>query len=45
MNKEKWQEAVTVWTKVKDQAEIDLAQANLYLDAINKHLNKETERE
>lgn len=41
MNREKWEEAVTVWTKVRDQAEIDLAQANLYLDAIDKHLNKE----
>lgn len=43
MNKEKWQEAITVWTKVRDQAEIDLAQANLYLEAINTHLNKESE--
>ena len=42
MPKEKWEEAIVVWTKVRDQAEIDLAQANLYLDAIDKHLNKDS---
>ena len=41
MSPEKWEEAKAVWTKVREQAEIDLAQANLYLDAIDKHLNKE----
>lgn len=45
MPPEKWQEAITVWTKVRDQAQIDLAQANLYLDAIDKHLNKQSEDE
>jgi hemerythrin-like domain-containing protein len=43
MTPEKWAEAITAWTKIKEQAEIDLAQANLYLDAIDKHLNKEKE--
>lgn len=43
MPPEKWEEAKTVWIKVRDQAEIDLAQANLYLDAINTHLNKQSE--
>lgn len=41
MSPEKWEEAKVVWTKVRDQAEIDLAQANLYLDAIDKHLNNQ----
>ena len=41
MPPELWEQAITTWTKVRDQAHIDLAQANLYLDAIDKHLNKE----
>ena len=43
MPKEKWEEAKNVWMKVRDQAEIDLAQANLYLQAIDTHLNNHSE--
>lgn len=43
MTKEKWLEAITAWERVKAQAEIDIAQANLYIEAINIHLNKTTE--
>lgn len=45
MPKEKWEEAKNVWMKVRDQAEIDLAQANLYLQAIDTHLNNPGEKE
>lgn len=39
MSKEKWQEAIKAWERVKAQAEIDIAQADLYIQAINTHLN------
>lgn len=39
MNKAKWEEAKAAWTKIQEQAEIDLAQSTLYLEAIDKHLN------
>lgn len=39
MNREKWQEARKAWERVKQQGEIDIEQANLYLEAIDKHLN------
>jgi len=39
MNKDKWLEAIKAWERVKAQAEIDLEQADLYIEAINTHLN------
>jgi len=45
MNKEKWEEAIKAWTKVKEQAKIDIEQADLYIEAINTHLNTKTEEE
>jgi hypothetical protein len=41
MSREKWEEARKTWGNVKAQAEIDLAQADLYLQAIDTHLNSE----
>ena len=45
MLKEKWEEAIKAWERVKAQAEIDIEQANLYIKAINTHLNTKTEEE
>jgi len=43
MKEEKWQEAIAAWQRVKAQAEIDIAQADLYIEAINTHLNNKPE--
>jgi hypothetical protein len=43
MKREKWEEALKAWQRVKDQAEIDIAQADLYTAAINTHLNTNME--
>jgi hypothetical protein len=39
MPREKWEEAIKAWERVKAQAEIDIYQANLYLAAIKIHLD------
>lgn len=39
MDKAKWEDGIAAWTKIKAQAEIDIEQANLYIAAINTHLN------
>ena len=39
MNKENWEEGIKAWTKIKEQAEIDIEQANLYIEAIQSKIN------
>lgn len=41
MTPEKWQEAIKAWERVKEQAQIDIEQAELYLAAIHSHLNND----
>ena len=41
MDRKKWEEAVKAWEGVKEQAEINMAQADVYIAAINAHLNNE----
>lgn len=43
--KEKWEEAIKAWERIKAQAEIDISQAELYINAINTHLNTKTGEE
>lgn len=38
MNKEDWEKALTAWTNVKNQAEIDKEQAELYISSIKQKL-------
>jgi len=40
MKKEDWQKGIDAWTKIKAQAEIDIEQANLYIEAIKKKLEE-----
>ncbi len=42
MPKEKWEEAIKAWERIKAQAEIDIAQAELYIKAINTLFNTKT---
>lgn len=38
MNKEEWEKGLKAWTNIKQQALIDIEQAELYIEAINKKL-------
>lgn len=38
MEKEDWEKALAAWTNVKNQAQIDAEQADLYLEAIKLKL-------
>lgn len=38
MKKEDWQKGIEAWTKVKNQAQIDIEQAELYISAIEKKI-------
>ena len=43
MNKEQWEDGVKAWEKVKEQATIDLEQADLYIKSIQKVISELTE--
>ena len=40
MKKEDWQKGIDAWEKVKLQAQIDLEQADLYIEAIKKKIEE-----
>ena len=40
MNKADWNKGLDAWTKIKEQAQIDIEQADLYISAIKQKLNK-----
>ena len=41
MEKEEWQKGIDAWEKVKKQAQIDLEQSELYIQAISKLIAEE----
>lgn len=38
MKVEEWKQGLEAWGKVKKQAELDMEQADLYIEAINKKI-------
>ena len=39
MDRKQWLEAKEAWEKIKDQGRISVDEANLFIEAINTHLN------
>lgn len=40
MDRKKWEDGIAAWTKVKEQAQIDIEQAELYIQAIENKLKE-----
>jgi hypothetical protein len=38
MNAEEWKKGIEAWNRVKQQAEIDMEQADLYIEAIKNKM-------
>lgn len=38
IDKKKWEEGIEAWKRIKEQSEIDIEQANLYIKAITKKI-------
>lgn len=43
MTAQEWEKGIEAWTKVKNQAQIDMEQAELYIQAIKNKINEVNE--